>query len=117
MESNNQPPWLDEADVYSDVTSSMPEIQDSDATDPDEVLAKRWAQEETRAFHWVKMICIRGIPILAGVCIIVYFWHIIGFPCMRWMSEADLKDLRSIVVSVLSGVVSSVAVGYFYRNK
>ena len=109
----SQPPTLDESDVNESVLGDS--RTKGDSSDADGPLI--WAQEESRAFHVVKMAWIYGVPILAGVFVIVYIWHLIGFPCMRWLKDPDLAEMRSISVSVLSGVVSSIAVSYFFRNK
>lgn len=107
-------PTLDEGDV-DDIFRDSSEISGPD--DPDESLITQWAKEESKAFHYVKLGCIYGVPVLAAICIIIYFWHVVGFPCLQWLSDENMKDLRSISVSILSGVISSIAVGYFYRNK
>lgn len=111
--ASHQPPTLDELDVNESVLGDSQTKEDSENADEPLI----WAREESKAFHLVKMAWIYGVPILAGVFVIVYIWHLIGFPCLRWLDDPDLTDMRSVSVSILSGVVSSIAVSYFYRNK
>lgn len=85
--------------------------------DPDIRLARqRWAIEETREVHSARIWAIRVIALIATTCVTVYFWHVIGPHCARWLDAEDLAELRSVALSILSGVSASLAVGYFFRR-
>jgi hypothetical protein len=108
-------PTLDETDVNEAVKSAFSAKSDPD--DADEELIKQWAQDENKAFHYVKMGIIYCVPSFGLICILIYFWHVMGYPGWRWLTATELQDMRSVSVSILSGVFSSLAVSYFYRNK
>ena len=105
------PPTLDENDVEKTLARSCGDPDDADAG-----LIDQWAKDVSRAFHRVKMGFIYCVPILGLICILIYFWHATAPGGWRWLPAEDLKDLRSTAVSILSGVISSIAVGYFYRK-
>ena len=100
------------------VESGLPnESTDLGSADPDASLAhKRWAIEEARELHSVRVWAIRIVAGLAVACVIIYFWHVVGLHCLRWLDAQDLAELRSIALSILSGVSASLAVGYFFRK-
>ena len=89
----------------------------ADGDDADASLYKKWVIDEDSAAHKVRMRLIYGTPVVAGLIVLTYLHHVVGFPCMRWLSPDDLREIRSIAISVLSGVSSSLAVGYFFRQK
>ena len=107
--------FLDSEEVDNEILSDSLKEVDSENADNDEWL--RWQKDEHRAFHWVKMGCIYGVPILAAVVIVVYFSNLL-LPCSyRWLSTGELSEIQSLVVSIISGVATSSAVNYFYKSK
>lgn len=107
-------PALDANLLDSDV---LDESSKPDADDSDMRLYKKWSREEDSAAHWIKMGFIYGIPALSVALLLTYLHHVAGFHCLRWLTADDLREIRGIAISVLSGVSSSIAVGYFFRNK
>lgn len=105
---------LDTEEVDNEVLSDSSNKLDSEDADEQWI---QWQREEHKAFHWVKIGCIYGLPILAAVVIVVYFLNLL-LPCScRWLTTGELSEIQSLVVSILSGVATSLAVNYFYRNK
>ena len=113
--NDEKSPTLNDSFLNSDVLQDAPKKADGD--DADASLYKKWGIDEDSAAHKVRMRLIYGTPVVAGLIVLTYLHHVVGFPCMRWLSPDDLREIRSIAISVLSGVSSSLAVGYFFRQK
>ncbi len=113
--NDEKSPTLNDSFLNSDVLQDAPKKADGD--DADASLYKKWVIDEDSAAHKVRMRLIYGTPVVAGLIVLTYLHHVVGFPCMRWLSPDDLREIRSIAISVLSGVSSSLAVGYFFRQK
>lgn len=111
---DEQKPALDAKLLDSDILDESSKL---DADDSDMKIYKKWGRDEDSAVHWIKMVFIYGIPALAVVIILTYLHHIAGPHDWRWLTDDDLREIRGIAISVLSGVSSSIAVGYFFRNK
>lgn len=108
-------PTLNDTFLNSDVLQDAPKKADGD--DADMSVYKKWGIDEDSAVHKVKMGLIYGTPLIAVVIVLTYLHHVAGYPGMRWLTPDDLREIRSIAISVLSGVSSSLAVGYFFRQK
>lgn len=106
---------LNSKEVDDEVLSDSLKKTDSEDADNDEWL--QWQKDEHRAFHWVKMGCIYGVPVLAAVVIIVYFWNLLMPSCVRWLCTEELSGIQSLAISIVSGVSTSLAVNYFYKSK
>lgn len=78
---------------------------------------KLWEKKEAVIVHWVKIAVFCLVPLLAGICVIVYLLHLLLPSDWRWLCDEDLAALRSASISILAGVMSSVAVGYFFPKK
>lgn len=108
-------PTLNDTLLNSDVLQDTSKKADDD--DADASLYKKWVIDEDSAAHKVKMGLIYGTPLIAVVIVLTYLHHVAGYPGLRWLTTDDLREIRSIAISVLSGVSSSLAVGYFFRQK
>lgn len=106
-------PQLDDDDARVSM-GSEPERDSFFDPDRDKALYEKL---EAGVLHWVKLIAILFIPLLASACVLVYVLHILLPEGWRWLREEDLSSLRSLSVSVLAGVISSVAIGYFVPKK
>ncbi len=111
--NNDHLPSLDSFEVDSEILSGSPKGLDSENADE---AFLRWEKDEHKAFHWVKMGCIFVVPILAGVTIVCYFANILLPASCRWLTVEELSGIQSLVVSIISGVTTSLAVNYFYKN-
>lgn len=78
---------------------------------------KLWEKKEAAIIHRVKIAAFCLIPLLATTCVVVYMLHLILPSDWRWLCDEDLAALRSASISILAGVMSSVAVGYFFPKK
>lgn len=83
----------------------------------DEDIERKMKSVERRAFHAVKLALIYVIPLMAFVIASVYVLNLILPADCRWLSVDDLGVLQGFVISVLSGVCTSLAVNYFYHKK
>lgn len=72
--------------------------------------------KEIKAFHLVKLGCIWLIPFVAAAIIIAFTLNILLPHGWRWLTPTDLSGLQSLVISIVSGIVTSVAVNYFTKN-
>lgn len=114
MSRNETQAWLDSNEVDIEVLSDSTKEADSDDADGEWL---RWQKDEGKAFHLVKMVSIYGLPLLTSAIVVVYFLNLLLPQSWRWLSPDELSGLQSLVVSVLSGVATSVAVNYFYKSK
>lgn len=106
-------PKFNEKDIDISIES---ESTDDVGDNVDKKLADEWSRKEKGAFHHVKMISIYFIPIVACIVIIVYFFNILSPEKYRWLTMADIAEIRGIVISVIAGVSTSLAINYFYRK-
>lgn len=106
-------PQLDDADARM-AMGGDPEHEGFFRRDADNELYEKL---EAGALHWIKIVAILFIPVLAGACVLVYVLHILLPESCRWLCEDDLSALRSVSVSVLTGVLSSLVIGYFVPKK
>lgn len=112
--TNKNAPQLEAEEIDSIITSDS--SSNADAENADEELL-RWQKDEGKAFHCVKMAVIYGLPCLATVVTVVYFAHLLLPAEWRWLAKDELDSLQSLVISVLSGVATSLSVNYFFRQK
>ncbi len=108
-----QDPQLKRADAQESV-GSAPALEGLPDGNADEEAHKR---AEAGALHWIKLVAILFIPALAGVCVLVYVLHMLLPESYRWLCDEDLSALRSLSISVLTGVLSSLAIGYFVQKR
>lgn len=108
-----QSPRLSDGDARDSI-GAAPAVGGLPDTDVDNDAYER---AEASALHVVKMIALIVVPIIAAACVLIYIFHVTMPHCWRWLDEEDLSLLRSMCVSVLSGVISSLAVGYFFTKR
>lgn len=111
-------PQLEPNDL--DVGAPWDEV-DCDCADEDaradDYLERSLRSGERKAFHYVKLVLIYAIPLLALVVAVVFVLNYILPTQFRWLSDDELSALQSFVISILSGVGTSLAVNYFYHSK
>ena len=110
---NNQQACLDVSEVDTEIIESS--NKDADAEDADKAFLK-WRKDEHWAFHWVKMGCIFIVPLIAVATALVFFFNLLGPKSWRWLTVEELSSIQSLVISIISGVATSLAVNYFYRS-
>lgn len=89
-------------------------LQEADKDNADDLAQLH--NKEIKAFHWVKLGCIWLIPFVAAAIIIAFTLNILLPHSWRWLTPTDLSGLQSLVISIVSGIVTSVAVNYFYKK-
>lgn len=92
-------------------------ISGADRKNGDDYLWKKYNKDEIKAFHYVKVGCIYFVPLLAAVTIAVFFLNKLLPASRRWLTPAELSDLQTLCVSIISGVATTLVVNYFYKNK
>lgn len=107
-------PQLEADEIDSIITSDS--LSKSDSDNADEELLK-WQKDEGKAFHCVKMAVIYGLPALAAVVTVVYFAHLLLPARWRWLTQEELAAMQGLVISILSGIATSLAVNHFFRKK
>lgn len=114
MEQKPQPSFNSE-DVGKEIIEDSRSGADRD--NADDYAWKKYNQEEIKAFHVVKLVCIYFVPSIAAITIVVFFANKLLPEKCRWLSTTELTDLQTLCVSIISGVATTLVVNYFYRNK
>ena len=84
--------------------------------DPDSDLERSLQKKEVNAFHYVKISAIYLIAGLAGLYLVLFFLNLFLPESHRWLSHQELLDLRGIAISILSGVITSLAINYLSKR-
>ena len=72
---------------------------------------------EKKFIFIVKIFAIVVCPICLIAIFITYMFHLILPNNLRWLSENNLSEIKSIAVAVCSGVFSSLVSSYFFNSK
>lgn len=86
--------------------------QGSIDSDPDSKLEKIHKQQESGFFHWVKIIFMGLVVVLAGILIVTYFLHLVTPRSWHWLDTNQLGSLKDQFLSIVSGVVVGVVITY-----
>ena len=123
-QSPEQPPEFDD-DVFSDLTeedfppesvtvsSQRAMIRDLYASDQDldedERQRKRHQRSERGNLHLVKLVAMWMMVVIVLILISVFFWHAVMPDGWCWLSDQKLGELKSLSLSIISGLGASVA--------
>lgn len=91
------------------------EDKKSDKEDPD-TIRKRNKSEELNILFNIKRIVIYVVSIVLILIFLVYICHIIMPIKLRWLSAEDIEKIRSIAVSIIVGIMSSLISAYFFNR-
>lgn len=109
----------------------MPEILDPIKSEPskaktgkdqnkdvDELAVKRefMTFREEVWFYWVRVIILVAAAFGTIGVVGVYMWHIVGPASCRWLCDTDLTKLKDLAITVVVGMLMSVATTYFFRK-
>lgn len=75
---------------------------------------KRFQQELTLR-HWVTLVLIAFLCICALALVGTYVANIVLPAGCRWLSPGDMSAIKDIVVSIVAGLVMSLAIKYVTR--
>ena len=100
---------LRQLDFLSQKSLPHPEEDLHEREDRD-VFDERLAQSEKTVRHYVKMSLIWFLAALACIVISVYFWNLLAPDCWRWMSDKNMEQVQGIVISIVSGLIMSLAI-------
>ena len=91
-----------------------------DAEDLDATLADQRKRRDFREENWfyrVRIGFLLGGAVAALVFIAVYLLHLLLPECLRWLSEPDVSRLEKAALTIIVGIVCSLATTYFFGRK
>lgn len=91
------------------------EDKKSDKEDPD-TIRKRNKSEELNILFKIKRMVIYVVSIVLILIFVVYICHIIMPIKLRWLSAEEIEKIRSIAVSIIVGIMSSLISAYFFNR-
>ena len=76
----------------------------------DDLNDKRLKHHETVTKFLLRQGVLFFLCILGAVVLVIYFWHLLMPEWLRWLSKADLEEIRGLVISIVSGMAITLAV-------
>lgn len=92
---------------------SRQEFHDYDADLFNEV-KKKHKQIEWKFIHWVKLISILLVAIVATAIVFVYFCHLVFPDNWCWLSPERLEILKNSAISISTGLVVGIALSVLH---
>lgn len=101
----------------------MRDVPESDIRQDDEIHAdaefahkrKSMIFSGERTLYWFKIGLTVFFTVLGGLLVVAYAWHVAGPESYRWISDMNLERLERFSISILSGVVATIAVMYLFK--
>lgn len=90
-------------------------IKKSDLEDPDTIRKRNESKELTILFQ-IKRIVIYLVSVALIVIFLVYVLHLIMPIKFRWLSIEEIEKIRSIAVSIIVGIMSSLIPMFFFKR-
>lgn len=90
-------------------------VKKSDLEDPDTIRKRNESKELTILFQ-IKRIVIYLVSVALIVIFLVYVLHLIMPIKFRWLSIEEIEKIRSIAVSIIVGIMSSLIPMFFFKR-
>lgn len=90
-------------------------VKKSDLEDPDTIRKRNESKELTILFQ-IKRIVIYLVSVELIVIFLVYVLHLIIPIKFRWLSIEEIEKIRSIAVSIIVGIMSSLIPMFFFKR-
>ncbi|MDU5054436.1 MAG: hypothetical protein E6234_06240 [Sutterella wadsworthensis] len=88
------------------------EVSQSTKEPKDEELSTIQKRQELSLRHWVSIGAIALLALLGFVLIVCYVLNLILPESHRWLSPDDLSTIKDVVISIIGGLLMSLAMKY-----
>lgn len=80
-----------------------------------EELKKKHRQTEWKWLHWIKLIAMGVVAVVATAVVLVYFLHLLLPDTWCWLSENRLEVLKNSAISIATGLVVGIALSMLHE--
>ena len=111
MSDNRRPSIRIREDVSAEQSNG---IEDSDEEYAQQLRQQKMAEQ--KHVHQIRQWFIYGSAAFALFVAFSYLWHLVGFPCLRWLKPEELSNIKDLAATIIVGVSVSLGVSDFLRR-
>lgn len=78
---------------------------------------KRRNFSEEGCFYWVRVTAVYLTAVIALAVLAIYWWHILGPECCRWLPSYDLERIERMGATIIVGIVGTLSVSFFLKKR